>query len=93
MVESRVQKIPTAASRPKEELRVSDINITDEFMIIDEKANGSMVSDMLLKIPGGGVVLVKKHGTENDIIGVISIRDILVYLAQGHNVASMESSG
>lgn len=70
------------SSKGKKELRVSDLEITDEFKTISSGENGQAAAEMLMKIPHGIVLVV---GTENKPEGVITAREFLTKIIDGVN--------
>jgi len=72
-------------------VKVGDLDINDEFTIVKQDDTGIDATKELMKIPGGGVVLVTNP--ENKILGVISVREILMSIIAGKNPASEQATG
>jgi signal-transduction protein with cAMP-binding, CBS, and nucleotidyltransferase domain len=86
---------PTPAPKPVEKkleekkMKVSDMVITDEFLTAKETETGRAVTEKLMKIPGGGVILVLNES--NKATGVISIREILKSIIEGKNPGELKA--
>ena len=70
----------------KQELRVSDLTITDEFKTINDSADGKAAAEELMKIPRGIVLVVDE---ENKPCGVITAREFLTRIVEGNNPTTM----
>jgi predicted transcriptional regulator len=66
----------------KKKLRVSDLEITDEFKTIASNENGRAAAKVLMKIPHGIVLVVSKN---NKPEGVITAREFLTKIIDGEN--------
>lgn len=85
MTNKKVKKkkaVVKPSSKGKKELRVSDLEITDEFKTISSGEDGRAAAEMLMKIPHGIVLVV---GTENKPEGVITAREFLTKIIDGVN--------
>ena len=92
MVKKQVKKIKTKtpkASKNKTGLRVSDLEITDEFRTIEKTADGKAAAQLLMKIPHGIVLVV---GNNNRPEGVITAREFLTKIISGENPASLSAA-
>jgi predicted transcriptional regulator len=69
------------------QLRVSDLEITDEFKTIGNSADGKAAAQVLMKIPHGVVLVV---GDENKPEGVITAREFLTKIIEGTNPVDLE---
>ncbi|WP_455393030.1 CBS domain-containing protein [[Eubacterium] cellulosolvens] len=70
-------------------LRVSDLEITDEFRTISKEANGKEAAAMLMKIPHGIVLVV---GVNNKPEGVITAREFLSKIIDGENPVNLSAA-
>lgn len=71
----------------KKKLRVSDLEITDEFKTIEISANGKSAAQVLMKIPHGIVLVVSKN---NKPEGVITAREFLTKIIDGENPVDLD---
>ena len=63
--------------------KISDMEISDEFFIVDVDAMGDLVAKKLCELGEGGVVLVAEN--EDEVIGYITTTDMIEVLADGEN--------
>jgi signal-transduction protein with cAMP-binding, CBS, and nucleotidyltransferase domain len=94
MAVKKVKKKKTDApasvgSAEKKELRVSDLEITDEFRTISNTADGKSAAEMLMKIPHGIVLVVND---KNKPQGVITAREFLTKIIDGDNPVGLNVS-
>lgn len=87
-VRTRKKAIVRDNSR-KDALRVSDLDITDEFKTISNKANGKGAAEVLMNIPHGIVFVV---GTDNRPEGVITAREFLTKIIAGEDPVNINVS-
>lgn len=73
--------------KKKNEMRVSDLIITDEFKTISLASNGKEAAEELMGIPRG-VVLVINEAEEPK--GVITAREFLKMIVDGNNPVEIE---
>ncbi len=73
----------------EDNLRVSDLTITDEFRTIPKTADGKAAAQMLMKIPHG-IVLVVNNSNKPE--GVITAREFLTKIISGENPGSLNAA-
>ncbi|MEM2899850.1 MAG: CBS domain-containing protein [Thermoplasmata archaeon] len=72
----------------KERLKVGDLEITDEYKVLGDKASIREVADELLKLKRGIVIVLDKS---NEPIGVIYPQLILQRIANGEDLTKMNA--
>jgi predicted transcriptional regulator len=90
MEKNKVTKKKPVAKKTEEDkkkLRVSDLEITDEFKTISNSAYGKAAAEVLMKIPHG-IVLVVDDGNKPE--GVITAREFLTKIIEGVNPVNLE---
>jgi predicted transcriptional regulator len=68
------------------DLRVSDLDITDEFRTISKSSNGKAAAEMLMKIPHGIVLVINDSNRPE---GVITAREFLTKIINGENPVNL----
>ncbi len=76
-----------ASESTTKQFRVSDLEITDEFKTITNTADGKEAAQVLMKIPHGIVLVV---GDNNRPEGVITAREFLTKIIEGHNPVDLK---
>jgi predicted transcriptional regulator len=76
-------------SLDQSKLRVSDLEITDEFRTVSKEADGKEAASMLMKIPHGIVLVV---GTNKRPEGVITAREFLSKIIDGENPVNLSAA-
>ncbi len=71
---------PAQGNRPK--LRISDLVVTDEFMVVPTTSSGKTAAEKLMEIPRGVVIVVNENKTAE---GVVTAREILKSIVEGNN--------
>jgi signal-transduction protein with cAMP-binding, CBS, and nucleotidyltransferase domain len=69
------------------QLRVSDLEITDEFKTIENSEDGKAAAQVLMKIPHGVVLVV---GEDQKPEGVITAREFLTKIIDGENPVDLK---
>ena len=70
--------------------RINEMDITDEFFMVNVNAKGSEVAQNLQNLGDGGVVLVTKG--KNEVIGYVTHREIVDAVAVGYNPIDMPAT-
>ena len=65
--------------------KINDMEITDEYFMVDTGTRGKVVSQKLQQLREGGVVLVSDRKNKDKVIGYITKKEIIDSVAEGRN--------
>ena len=81
------KKVVASGQKDSRQLTVGDLEITDEFKIIDVESSGKEAAKKLMGIPRGVVLVID---TEDKPAGVITAREFLIKIVNGDNPTGMK---
>ena len=80
------KKVVVSGQKDSRQLKVGDLEITDEFKTIDVESKGKEAAKKLMGIPRGVVLVIDK---EDKPAGVITAREFLIKIVNGENPTNM----
>jgi predicted transcriptional regulator len=80
------KKVVVSGSTDSRQLKVGDLEITDEFKTIDVAAMGKEAAKKLMGIPRGVVLVIDE---EDKPAGVVTAREFLIKIVNGDNPTKM----
>jgi predicted transcriptional regulator len=84
-----VKKVKMAAAASCKKLKVSDLDVTDEFKTINVKHTGKDAAEKLMEIPRGVVLAIDD---KNKVKGVLTAREFLVTIVKGSDPVKLKVS-
>jgi len=65
--------------------KINDMEINDEYFMVDTRTRGKVICQKLQQLTEGGVVLVSERKNKDKVIGYITKKEIIDTVAEGRN--------